>query len=137
MDIADLRRQLARAPARWAELQLVVVFGSVATSRARPDSDIDVGVLGGGFWEQLEAGTEVGRVSGREAQVVDLAAASDRLRFEVARDGVLVHEREPGAWARFQAEAAIRYFDLAPLIALCTEGVRRRLLREAEARAGG
>jgi predicted nucleotidyltransferase len=137
VNLSELAQQTGRLVVRWPEVRLIVVFGSVATGKARPESDVDVGVLGGGFWDQLDVGSEVGRLAGREAHVVDLAAASDWLRFQVARDGVLVHEREPGVWARFQAEAAVRYFDLAPIIARCAEGVRRRLLKEAQERAGG
>jgi predicted nucleotidyltransferase len=128
----ELAHEMQRLVARWPDVRLVVVFGSVATGRARPDSDVDVGVLGGGFWEQLDVGSEIGRLTGHEPQVIDLAAASDWLRFEVARDGLILHEHEPGAWARFRAESAVRYFDLAPIIALCADGVRRRLARDAE-----
>jgi len=137
VNLAEWRPHIDRLSARWPDLKLVVVFGSVARGATRPDSDIDVGVLGGGFWEQLDVGTEVGGLAAREPQVVDLMTASDRLRFEVARDGILLYEREPGSWARFQAEATLRYFDLAPIITLCTEGVRRRLLAEAGTRQRG
>ena len=137
MDASALARQTQQLATRWPDVRLIVVFGSAATGRARPDSDVDVGVLGGGFWEQLEVGSEIGRLMGREPHVVDLATASDWLRFEVARDGQLAYQIEPSAWARFRAESAVRYFDLAPIIALCSEGVRRRLLKEAEGRAHG
>ena len=80
---------------------------------------------------------DLGRLLAREPHVVDLATASDWLCFEAARGGVPVFEREAGAWARFQAQAAVTYFDLAPMIALCTEGVRRRLAREAKEHGAG
>jgi hypothetical protein len=63
--------------------------------------------------------------------VVDLHTASDWLRFQVARDGVLVCEASSGAWADFKARAMVVYWDLAPTIALCAAGVKQRLLREA------
>jgi len=137
VDPSEIGREIERLEGRWPDVRLIVVFGSVATGKARPDSDVDVGVLGGGFWEQLDAGSEVGRLTGREPHVVDLATASDWLRFQAAREGIMAHERDAGAWARFRGEAAARYFDLAPIISLCAEGVRRRLLKEAEERAGG
>jgi predicted nucleotidyltransferase len=123
--------EVASLVERWPGVTLVVVFGSVPAGRARPDSDVDIGVLGGGFWDQLGLGSELGRRLGREPHVVDLATASDWLRFEVARGGILVFEKEAGTWPAFQAQAAVRYFDLAPMIALCADGVRRRLQREA------
>ncbi len=134
MEPSELAAPLARLAGRWPGVRLVVLFGSLARRSGRPDSDADVGVLGGGFWEQLDVGTEVGGLMEREPHVVSLETASDWLRFEIARDGLLLHEREPATWTSFRAESALRYFDLAPMVTRCAEGVRRRLAREAEAR---
>jgi hypothetical protein len=62
---------------------------------------------------------------------VDLAAAGELLRFEVARDGVCIFEREDDVWLRFRAEAMIAYWDFEPIMRICAEGARRRLLKEA------
>jgi predicted nucleotidyltransferase len=110
---------------------LIVLFGSVARGQARPDSDVDIAVLGPEFWGGLAIGAELGGSLGREPHVVDLATASDLLRFTVAREGLPLFQGTPDAWPRFQAESAVRYFDVAPIIALCAEGARRRLAREA------
>jgi predicted nucleotidyltransferase len=112
-------------------VKLIVLFGSVARGQPRPDSDVDIGVLGAEFWDGLEIGSELGACLGREPHVVDLATANDLLRFQVAREGVPLHEGEADAWPRFRAESAVRYFDVAPIVALCAEGARRRLAREA------
>ncbi len=128
---------VARLLEAWPHVQLVVLFGSVARGTARSDSDVDLGVLGGGFWDQLGAGADLGHLFGREPHVVDLGTASDLLRFQAVREGRALFQREPGNWARFQAESAIRYYDVAPIIARCAEGVRQRLRREAEVRARG
>jgi len=128
------QRALEREGLLGGSVVLVVLFGSTVKGKARPDSDIDVGVLGRGFWDQLAIGTAIGSALGREAHVVDLADASEHLRFEVARTGVLVCESEPGSWTSFKANAMLRYWDLAPMIARTTEGARARLLREARER---
>ena len=121
----DTLRVVAR---RYPEARLVVLCGSEARGEAVPWSDADVGVSGLPFWRGLELGAELGAKVGREVHVVDLDTASEALRYAVARDGVLVAEGAPDAWARFQAEAALRYFDLQPIIARCAEGARRALL---------
>jgi predicted nucleotidyltransferase len=124
---ADVVARLRDGARRFSDARLIVVFGSVARERAASWSDVDIGVSGVPFWRGLEIGGEMASLLGREPHVVDLDAASDWLRFNVAREGILLHEREASTWARFQAGAAILYFDLAPIIAECAEGVRRRL----------
>jgi predicted nucleotidyltransferase len=114
-----------------AEVRLVVLFGSVARGNARPDSDVDIGILGGGFWPQLELGSRIAARLQREPHVVDLAQAGELLRFEVARDGVCIFERGQDTWPRFRAQAMIAYWDFAPIMRICAEGARRRLLQEA------
>jgi predicted nucleotidyltransferase len=122
---------LARLCLGKAEIRLVVIFGSLASGRQRPDSDVDVGILGGALYEQQALGAEIGGRLGRDAHVVDLASASESLRFQVARDGILVHQAESETWVLFKARAMLDYWDLAPTISLCAAGVRARLEREA------
>jgi predicted nucleotidyltransferase len=129
--------EVARLCAAHAEVRLMVAFGSAVRGQARADSDLDIGVLGGSLWEQLAVGTELGRVVHREPHVMDLATASEWLCFQVARDGVLIFEREPSTWIEFKAQAMIRYWDVAPIIELTAQGVRRRLAREAQERNHG
>jgi predicted nucleotidyltransferase len=127
LDIARLRQEARR----FEDARFIVVFGSMVHGQARPWSDLDIGVAGVSLLRGGEIGDALGKAVGREPHVVDLDAASDHLRFEVARSGVLLGEAEPGAWARFQAEAALRWFDLAPIVELCRQGVARRLMKEA------
>jgi len=127
---SETLRQATQDVVDVSDVRLVVLFGSVARGEARVDSDLDVGILGGTFWEQLELGSRIGARTGREAHVVDLAQAGEVLRFEVARDGVCVFERAD-AWARFRAEAMIAYWDFEPVLKLCAESARRRLREEA------
>lgn len=122
-EIEDLR-SAARV---FDDARLVILFGSVARGTAAPWSDADIGVSGVGFWRALEIGARLGAALGRESHVVDLDRASDWLRFLAARDGALLAEGVPDAWATFRAQAALRYFDLAPILELCSEGARRRL----------
>jgi predicted nucleotidyltransferase len=116
---------LRAVAARYPDARLVVLFGSVARAAAGPLSDADVGVAGVSFWRGLELGAELEAHLRCEVHVVDLDHASLALRFAAAREGVVLAEGEPGAWARFQAQAALEYFDLAPIVARCAEGARR------------
>lgn len=127
---ADLLRQAAKVVVDVPEVRLIVLFGSVARGKARADSDLDLGILGGGFWEQLELGSRLATRVRREPHVVDLAHAGELLRFEIARDGVCLFE-EGDAWLRFRAEAMVAYWDFEPILKLCAAGARRRLRAEA------
>jgi predicted nucleotidyltransferase len=121
----DRLRALA---AEYSEADLVVLFGSVARGEPASWSDADVAVSGLAFWRALELGSRLAGELGREPHVVDLAEASDWLRFRIASDGVLLHQGQPTSWPRFVAGAMLRYFDLAPIIALCADGARRALV---------
>lgn len=122
-----LLERLRKSATRFSDVRLIVLFGSVARGEALSWSDADIGVAGAEFWTGLEVGAELESVLGRESHVVELDRASDWLRYEVARGGIVLREREPWAWARFQAEAAVRWFDIAPIVALCAEGARKLL----------
>jgi predicted nucleotidyltransferase len=114
-------------------VRLIVLFGSVARGRASPMSDVDIGVVGAGFWGSLRIGADLAGLCEREPHVVELDTASELLCYEIARDGVLLLEREPDDWAKFRAESIVRYLDFKPTLDLCVAGARRLLL---EARRG-
>jgi predicted nucleotidyltransferase len=123
IDLNPLREVASEFP----EARLVVLFGSVARGTAAPWSDADIAVLGLPFWSGLELGGRLAARLGREPHVIELESASTWLRFLVAREGILLYQGEPEAWARFQADAMLRWFDFQPIHALCAEGARRRL----------
>ena len=131
LPLTELRLEASRLGREAAGLHLIVVFGSMATGRAFPMSDMDIGILGTGFWESLRIGADLARLCAREPHVVQLEAASELLRYEIARDGVPLFECEPDAWPRFRAEAIVRYLDFKPTLDLCVAGARRRLAAEA------
>lgn len=96
-------------------MRLAVLFGSAARGGERASSDLDVGV-------QLEPrgpslaslAVALSRAAGREVDLVSLDEAPPLLRFEIAREGVVLVERKPFAWADFRARAMIDWWDWAP-----------------------
>jgi predicted nucleotidyltransferase len=123
-----LRALLDRPGIAW-----VAVFGSRATRRNRPRSDLDVAV---GVDErlsdderfalrvELSAGLDF---SALPADVVLADRASPALRYAVARDGVLVAARDPDEFVRFRYRAFRDYQDVAPLLAFHLAAVCRRI----------
>jgi uncharacterized protein len=128
IDLDALRAIASEFP----EARLVVLFGSVARGTAAPWSDADIAVLGLPFWSGLELGGRLATKLGREPHLIELETASTWLRFLVAREGILLHQGSPDAWARFQAEAMLGWFDFQPIHALCAEGARRSVTRRTK-----
>lgn len=75
----------------------------------RPDGSRD------GSEVRAEIEHAVRRSTSRAVDLVDLDSAPPLLRFEIARDGTVVVERRPHAWADFQANAMLDWWDFAPL----------------------
>lgn len=97
------------------------LYGSQARGTARPDSDIDLGILLRkpptptlqGVARDIEGDVE--RALRRPAQVVVLNNASADLVHRVLRDGRLLLDRDRAARIRFEVQSRNEYFDLAPI----------------------
>lgn len=102
------------------------LFGSVARGTARPDSDVDVGVLyreapprtleGIGRVFGLEE--DLGAATGLPVQVVNLNGASVDLIVRVLRDGKLLVDRDPLRRIGFEVASRNEFWDLEPYLRL-------------------
>ena len=109
------------------EIRLAVLFGSGSRGELKPESDLDVGVLGA-CSERLSAlETAVARATGRRTEIVALETAPPLLRFEIARDGRLLLERVPHEWSDFRARAMVDWWDWAPTARLFHRAAAARL----------
>ena len=100
--IAALRSALSRRP----DVRLALLFGSVVRGLARPDSDLDVAVLGRGL-DLPTLAADLSLAAGREVDVVDLAQAGYPLLRALLRDSVVLHQGAPGAAAAWRARAIL------------------------------
>lgn len=98
-------------------LRLLVLYGSRARRDARPDSDWDFAYEAGpDFDVDGLLALLADRLNANRIDLVDLDRAGALLRHRVASDGVVVLEREPGHFERFQLQAAVTWCDLAPVL---------------------
>ena len=112
-------------------VRLAVVFGSAARDAEQSGSDLDVGVI-------VEPNSDprppldvvLSRATGRPVDLVHLDAAPPLLRFEVARDGVVLVERIPHAWADFRARAMTDWWDWAPTARMLHAAAASRLRQQ-------
>jgi predicted nucleotidyltransferase len=131
--VEALRESLERIGPTVPTLELIVLFGSAATGRVRRDSDVDVAVLCDGpadldaLFMALAPAFKTSRVD-----LVDLRHAGPLLAFEVARSGIVLFERSPGVFRRFQSLASRRYADTRKL-----RDAQRRALQVYIERAHG
>jgi predicted nucleotidyltransferase len=105
------------------DLELLVLFGSAATGRARPSSDLDLAVFceGPADLDALYVALAP-RFRTDRLDLVDLRRISPLLAFQIARAGLVLFERSAGLFRQFQSLASRRYADT-------------RRLREAQRRA--
>ena len=134
MELVTLLRDVSKL---FPHVRLAVLFGSAARGETSGSGDIDLGVvLNDGAPArtltdlEIASGRATGRAFKRPIDVVDLGRAPPLLRFEVARDGVVLLEREPHVWADFKARAMIDWWDWAPTARAIQRLVRDRLERQ-------
>lgn len=128
----DVVERVRAAVESIPEVRLAVLFGSRARGRAGRLSDLDLLL-------DLEPDTDEPRrrvqstlfaaVRG-DLDLVHAADAKPLLRFEIARDGILIMEREPGAWTDFKTQAMLDWWDWAPYARRINAAAVKRL-REA------
>ena len=124
MLLPSVEKALARELSKQPKVQAGYIFGSVATGRVRPDSDIDVAVLlDTGIREvrmfdlRLRLIADLGAALGRsDVDVLILNHASPLLAHRVLSRGKLIYERSASARIRFQVMTANRYADLVPTL---------------------
>jgi uncharacterized protein len=125
--IAELRAALAQGP----RLRLALLFGSGAKGHLRSDSDLDVGIIpadsGMTLRDELALASLFSRATGREVDVVRLDSAPALVRWEVARNHIVLGADPPEALPRFVAAAALEHADLQPLLDDARKRVVRRL----------
>lgn len=91
--------------ARHDEVDLALLFGSRARGAARPESDVDVAVIGRGI-DALSLAAELNSSAGAPVDVVDLSVNPPIvLLLVVLREGIKIHENRPGAYGRFLSHA--------------------------------
>ena len=129
-----LMERLRQVAASHPEVRLAILFGSTARGEAHRRSDVDIGLLLEPYSASLlfRVEAELGRAAGREVDVVLLDGASPLLRFEVAREGVLLFEREVGLWTAFSAKSMIDWWDWAPMARMIQRAIIRDLREQVE-----
>jgi uncharacterized protein len=110
-------QQLTDLMSGQEDVDLAIVFGSVATGTARRDSDVDVAVL---TREPMSSARKqsltfaIATATGRPVDLVDLRTAGVHLTSVVLRTGKRMVCRKPRLWAELLARNLIDAADFLP-----------------------
>jgi predicted nucleotidyltransferase len=135
MDTAVVEKELREVLNQRAVAEGIAaawLFGSVARGTARPDSDVDVGVLYRktppltfeGLCLDLEGDLE--RALGLPVQLVVLNRAPAELIVRVLRDGKLLVDLDRSKRVQFEVDSRNEFWDLEPYLKLYRQGAVRR-----------
>lgn len=112
---ASHREQLIQISDRYG-LALVICFGSAATGKTHPESDVDIAVWGNCRLE-LEAILALGRdleLLFPRVDVCDLRVAPPLLKAAVVQDGQVLFERERSFYEFLKLRFIAEYLDFKP-----------------------
>lgn len=102
-------------------ISCAILFGSRATGTTHAKSDTDIALITDHPLTPRETASIAYVLSEEIAttvEVIDVRIAPPALLRSIARDGVLLYEREPRIFARFRMYAFKRYMEAKPLFAL-------------------
>lgn len=114
-----------------AGIDLAVVHGSRARRDARPDSDLDIGVLAAGahplsYRTMGELALDLSNILAVEVDVADLATRDAIFRYEVAQSARPIFQRRPESFADFLAKAMIDHADIERFLPELVAAVARK-----------
>lgn len=93
-------------------LQVLMLFGSTVSGNRHKKSDIDLAFLFDRPVDILTLTNKVIRLLHTDnIDVVDLKNASPLMRFSIAKNGILIYEKEDGMFNKFYSLAFRRYID--------------------------
>jgi len=115
-------------------IEVVYLFGSQATGRAHPKSDVDVGILyvkghQVGLKELVRLAQEIEDRAGlkTEVEVVSLNGKDARFLEEVIRGGKPVYVKDESKKVEFEAQNLIRYLDYQHYLREYDKFVKKRV----------
>ncbi len=115
----DLHRRLATWASERPEVDALLLYGSRAREDHHEGSDWDFAVLPapGQDVDRFALYMELGDLLETDhVDVANVERASGLLRYHVARDGLLLFEREPRIFEAFTLRALRHWFDIAPIV---------------------
>lgn len=116
-------------------IAFVALFGSFARRKETVESDVDLVM---GFVDRLsnisltQFEIDLSRQLNRTVEIIDADAAAPLLRFEIARDGILIVERVANSWANFRTRALVDWWDWEPTFRVLHRRIGEQIRSKAQ-----
>lgn len=126
-----LAEQLAPALQQHPYITQVIVFGSLATGRARPDSDLDIAVQAAQPLtpeQKVALIDDLALATGRPVDVIDLQTVGEPLLGQILKHGKRIRGSD-GAFATLVSKHLIDSADFLPYIERMLAEKRRAWIR--------
>ena len=108
------------------EVLLAFLFGSFASKRIRPSSDVDIGILFEVVPEihaMNDMREELSSILQREVDLAVLNHASPVLNMQILKNGILLYARDRKHYHHFFVDTVNQYDDLKRIRKQCEESV--------------
>ena len=129
MNIEQIKELLSQQPG----IELAVLYGSAATGKMRPDSDVDIAVL---FKEPLTINQKINivaqleKVTNRTVDLTDLSNLSGTILKEVLTKGKVLLELNEGAKEQQIKKMIYNQADMMPYVIRTLKERQKRFLNE-------
>lgn len=119
---------------RHDEIQIALVFGSMAEGHARPDSDLDIGVAARkplSALEQLDLIDELAATFGRPIDLIDLLTAAAPILRQVLTKGVFILKKDTDLYARLLRKLWYDQADIMPNYNMILRHRREKFIKDS------
>ncbi len=111
------------------DLQGIYLFGSQASGRSRPDSDIDIAVLAKTKVDPVrrwEIAAECGIAIQRDIDLIDLRTATTVLQYQVITEGKRIYTIDEYSCDVFENYIMSEYLDFQTFLQPLIDAIRKR-----------
>jgi uncharacterized protein len=117
---------------RYPEVTAIYLFGSMATGRIHPESDLDLAIVprdAGARRLKLAMLTDLARSGYDDVSLVFLDTTDIVLKYEAVRHNRLIYSIEDFDRGAFYSKVVLEYLDFEPYLRVQREAYKRRILR--------
>ncbi len=131
MDV--IRNSIQEVLSRHPEVRLCIIFGSIASGKDTPGSDVDIAVAAAyalSAEKLLELSEDLSAATKREVDLLDLNAATGLISQQALSTGVIVQNDDKDLYAKLISKMLVNQADMMPYHDRILTERRRRFLNE-------